>query len=149
MKIVRGRKYQILSPDGTKLFVDIYPVGLLSEIQHSRRYKRLWIRPKRVFIHLLTAIRYFFKAEWKLSYEEWRPFKSYFNGYLAEPDIFPGKLTRCGSGWTRKRALRDLQRRVKKSLPASADVTGGFLNTGGVCVSGAENMKGREWIRIR
>jgi hypothetical protein len=116
IRLVHGRKYKILAPDNrTMLIVDIYPVGLLAEIQQSRRYKRKWIRPKRAFQHLLKAVRHFLKGEWKLSYEEWHPFKSYFNGYLAEPDVMPGKLRRCGSGWTRKRALRDLKRRVKKS----------------------------------
>jgi len=114
MKIEHGKKATLTTPSGQMLIADIYPVGLLAEIQHSRRYKRSWIDPKRPFTHLLAAIRHSLKGEWKAAYEEWRPFKSYFNGYLAEPDVFPGRLTRCGSGWTRERALRDLRRRVRR-----------------------------------
>lgn len=117
MKFKRGYKTSIHTPSGYLLIVDIYPVGLLAEIQHSKLYKRKWIKPKRPFGYLIRSIAYFFKGEWKQAREEWRPFKSYFNGYLAEPDVFPGRLKRCGSGWTRKRALRDLKRRVRKYCP--------------------------------
>jgi hypothetical protein len=115
MKLIRGQKVAIQANNGNLLIVDIYPVGLLEEIQQSRLCKRSWISPVRPFKHLFSAIRHFLKGEWKLSYEEWRPFKSYFNGYLAEPNVMPGKLRRCGSGWTRNRALRDLKRRVKRA----------------------------------
>jgi hypothetical protein len=40
--------------------------------------------------------------------------KTFFNGYLAEPTPFPDGMHRCGSGWTRKRALRSLRRNARR-----------------------------------
>jgi hypothetical protein len=44
----------------------------------------------------------------------WRALKNTFNGYLAEPDEFPpgDYRRRCGTGWTRRRAMRSLYRRL-------------------------------------
>lgn len=45
---------------------------------------------------------------------KWRELKNDFNGYLAEPYDWPAGLTRCGTGWTRRRALRSLERRARQ-----------------------------------
>jgi hypothetical protein len=43
---------------------------------------------------------------------EWRALKNYFNGYLAE---HPTAGTRCGHGWTKARALRDLDQHLRNA----------------------------------
>src|SRR5262245_28122412 len=87
-----------------ELRVDVYSVGLLRDLQHWWRFRKL--RPKRKrpmgFGHLWRKVRR----------RQWRSIKSSFNGYLAEPTPFPMELKRCGSGWSRARALRDLRRRL-------------------------------------
>jgi hypothetical protein len=47
---------------------------------------------------------------------QWRDLKNTFNGYLAEPREFPpgDYRRRCGTGWTKARALRSLERRLPK-----------------------------------
>lgn len=101
MKLEKNKKVKIRDPHGRMLIVDIYPVGLWAEVQNSWRSRKY---------------KFHFKSMWRqFKRHEFRNFKNSFNGYLAEPDVFTGKLRRCGSGWTRKRALRDLQRRVKRS----------------------------------
>lgn len=74
--------------------VDIYPVGLLRDIRNRS---------------VRHGLRY---LGWRIRARDWRTAKNYFNGYLAEPTPFPTGLNRCGSGWTRRRALRDLNRRM-------------------------------------
>ena len=83
--------------------VDVYPVGLWSELRQFGRPSPRRIRRQ------LHALRYPFRQARK---GNWRAAKNYFNGYLAEPASWPPGLTRCGSGWTRRRALRDLAVRV-------------------------------------
>lgn len=68
---------------------DIYPVGLLRDIKHhslvaGRRYLKYWIRER-----------------------NWRAVRNYFNGYLAEHDLCHHD---CGSGWTKRRASRSVNR---------------------------------------
>jgi hypothetical protein len=102
VRILHDTKFKIETPDNNFLIVTIYPVGLWLEARETRRRKR-WC--------------FHFKSMWRqIKRREWRNVKNSFNGYLAEPDIFPHGLHRCGSGWTRRRALRDLQRRVNKSV---------------------------------
>lgn len=102
VKFVHGRKYTLIAPTGQYLVVDIYPVGLMADLRTSWRLKR-------IRLHLKSQI-------WNhVRRREWRELKNTFNGYLAEPDVMPGNLTRCGSGWTRSRAFKDLRRRVKKT----------------------------------
>lgn len=73
--------------------IDIYPVGLLRDLQHRkmRSLRRALRRP------LNAAKR-----------GDWRAFRNYFNGYLAEPTPMPVHGRRCGHGWTKRRARRDL-----------------------------------------
>jgi hypothetical protein len=105
MKIVHGKKYLVITPDRRYLIVDIYPVGVLTELIRGRRTKQY----RASLRNIIRVIKR------DVEYRKWHALKSSFNGFLAEPDVMPGKLTRCGSGWTRKRALKDLQRRVNKS----------------------------------
>ena len=44
----------------------------------------------------------------------WREVRNTFNGYLAE--MTPCLGSRCGHGWTRRRALRDLYRHTDETL---------------------------------
>ncbi|GAB2696646.1 hypothetical protein [Kitasatospora kifunensis] len=79
--------------------VDVYPVGLFADIktwagEPDRRaaWRRL-LRDARRGLRRMTWRRYLTA------------------GFLAEPGVWPDGLARGGSGWTRGRALRDLQRR--------------------------------------
>lgn len=82
--------------------ISIYPVGLLHDWQQ--------------FVHAIdrkAARRSFLgslRREWeRVKARKWRAAKNYFNGYLAE-HAHAG--TRCGTGWTRGRAYRDLARHL-------------------------------------
>ncbi|WP_344951537.1 hypothetical protein [Actinomadura miaoliensis] len=83
--------------------VEIYPVGLLRDLRefaNSVDRRQAWRRlPRRLAwpIHRAREGR-------------WRSARQYFNGYLAEPRQFPPGVARCGTGWTRGRAYRDLLR---------------------------------------
>lgn len=77
--------------------IEVYPVGLRHDIKRRRVRRGLW------YLRRQAARR------------EWRAVKNYFNGYLAEPCPLPDGFIRCGSGWTRARALRDLQRRMART----------------------------------
>lgn len=87
--------------------IDIYPVGILADLHewaNNPDRREAWRR-----------LRYDVRAHgWRyLRNRDWRSLRRWFaNGYLAEPAKWPDGLTRCGSGWTRGRALRDLQRRT-------------------------------------
>jgi hypothetical protein len=102
--------------------VDVYPVGALAAVQAVwRSYRpsvaaqvgpdqlarmRQWAWHR--LVSELSALGY------RLRHRRWRDAKNIFNGYLAEPTPFPEGLTRCGSGWTKRRALRSLQRHVRQ-----------------------------------
>ena len=84
--------------------IGTYPVGLLSDIK--RRRVRLGIKN-----YLIPQIKR----------RNWRAVRNYFNGYLAEWHYPPEGFVhgRCGTGWTRRAALRSLGRNiVKQSLSA-------------------------------
>ena len=76
--------------------VDVYPVGWLEAWQHRKMGKKL-----------RYALRYMMG---QARSRNWRAVKNMFNGYLAEVDPSPPGVTRCGHGWTRRRALRDIRR---------------------------------------
>jgi hypothetical protein len=87
---------------------DIYPVGLFHDVQQFRRGVH---QP-----HALQRLRYDLRYPLRQARAgHWRAVKNYFNGYLAEPPEFPPGVTRCGSGWTRKRALSDYERRARRA----------------------------------
>lgn len=101
MKVEKGKAYIVLNPFGTMLIVRVSTVGLFSDAVDSWNAKR-W--------------RFHFKRTLKIILNGHVKFGlMYFRGFEARPDIFPGKLRKCGSGWTRARAFRRLQRRIKKS----------------------------------
>lgn len=72
----------------------IYPVGLLSDWKRGRVRK---------------GIRNYLWG--RIKARNWRAVKNYFNGYLYEPDPWPEHAQRCGSGWTRSRAVASFSRR--------------------------------------
>lgn len=92
--------------------VDVYPVGVLAELKRLRRVydrqlalppiakKHVWRNLRRMALRILRLVRN----------RDWRTVKCYFNGYLAEPTPFPEHMRRCGSGWTKQRALKSLER---------------------------------------
>ena len=77
--------------------IGTYPVGLLAHIK--QRKVRCGIKN-----YLIPQIKR----------RNWRAVRNYFNGYLAEWHFPPEGFAhgRCGSGWTRKAALRSLGRRI-------------------------------------
>lgn len=94
--------------------VDVYPVGLFMDLRMFRHHRPGSLR--RLRRDLAYPLR-------QLRARNWRAAKNYFNGYLAEPGEFPPGVTRCGSGWTRDRALRDYERRARRA--ASQELPGG------------------------
>lgn len=89
-------------PDDTLTDITIYPVGLLHDWQ--------------IFIHAVdraearSRFRASLRREWeRIKARNWRAAKNYLNGYLAEHATLG---TRCGTGWTRGRAYRDLARHL-------------------------------------
>lgn len=105
--------------------VDVYPVGWLAELRAA--WRLLTYRPR--VIDGLPALptpawrwrvgeaRHALSRVWRhnvrhVRARDWHALKNTFNGYLAEPYVWPedGSLRRCGSGWTRARALRSLRR---------------------------------------
>ncbi len=85
--------------------IDIYAVGLLRDLQQFR----LRVHRPHSVQRLRRALCYPLR---QARAGDWRAVKNYFNGYLAEPRDWPPGLTRCGSGWTRRRAARDYQQRA-------------------------------------
>jgi len=98
--------------------IDVYPVGLLADLQRAwrahvtkrpdlapvaRRHSRRNLR-RQVARMLSNARR-----------GRWHELKNTLNGHLAEPAPWPDGLKRCGSGWTRKRALRSLRRHLRRA----------------------------------
>lgn len=80
--------------------IDVYPVGWLRDWQSGHR----WRRPMRYLWRQVKA-------------GHWRDAKNTFNGYLAEPVSWPDGLRRCGSGWTKARALKSLDRLMSELPP--------------------------------
>jgi len=87
--------------------IDVYAVGLLADVlrfvhtPNRRTARRMGWYCVRRFTRMVRD-------------RKWREIKSYCNGYLAEPTPWPPGLARCGSGWTKGRAYRDLQRRIER-----------------------------------
>lgn len=84
--------------------VDVYPVGLLADLQRDwRMVTKLRKRP----VYVRRCLRYLRE---RIARGQWRAVKNTFNGYLAEPRVDDESWTRCGHGWTKRRALADLAR---------------------------------------
>lgn len=94
--------------------IDVYPVGLLREIKMLWRASvtRRSALPDVARKHAWRNLRNCFRIHiWRnIRNRRWHELKNTFNGYLAEPTPFPEGLRRCGSGWTKRRALRSLER---------------------------------------
>jgi hypothetical protein len=96
--------------------VDIYPVGALSVLISMARSLVVAVPPgvaRRKVVGLA-----FGRVRWHVRYlreqaagRNWGAVRSALNGYLAEPNM-PIEFDRCGHGWTRRRALRDLERHL-------------------------------------
>lgn len=89
----------------------MYPVGWLSTLRRVGRalVTRRHLRQVRRFAWL--DIRRQVKLTlYRIRHRRWRELKNSFNGYLAEPHHWPDGMHRCGSGWTRRRAMRSLRR---------------------------------------
>ena len=80
--------------------VDVYPVGLLRDLIGLRNVVRARRWP------LLRG-----QLRWIARGATWPP-SSYWNGYLAEPYVFPAGVKSCGHGWTPTRARRSLLRQL-------------------------------------
>ncbi len=79
-------------------YIEVYPVGVLMDLKHRKIQRSI------------RYLHYQFKAR------NWRAIKSSFNGYLAEWHYPPEmRHSRCGHGWTKRRALRDLGRHIVES----------------------------------
>lgn len=99
-----------------KTTIEVYPVGLLADLLRDWRQIRHWRELRaaggKPILHVRHAVRY---LALRLRERNWRSVKSALNGYLAEPTPFPEEIRRCGSGWTRKRALRSLRRQYERA----------------------------------
>ena len=70
-----------------KFETDVYPVGLLKDVQYHR---------------LRYGLRHYVWG-YCIKGRRWRALRNYFNGYLAE---HRGCAHNAGRGWTKKAALR-------------------------------------------
>lgn len=86
--------------------VDVYPVGVLADLRHIRG---AWKTGHRHEARAIAKDRIKYLAR-QAQHRKWRTVRQSFNGYLAEYDPWPDGigLTRCGSGWTRRRAVTHL-----------------------------------------
>lgn len=102
--------------------VDVYRVGVLADLWRAWRVLTVpgatpaVVRNRRGKVRLAGS---FVGHSWAYGRRQaragnWRAVRQAFNGYLAEPDDFPpGDYRRqCGTGWTRRRAVRSLRRRL-------------------------------------
>jgi hypothetical protein len=85
----------------TNVEFDIYPVGLFLVIRTYRGARRTSKARSRavLFSRLYDPIACARAGNWRAA-------KNFFNGYLAEPKHELPNFIRCGSGWTKKRAVR-------------------------------------------
>jgi hypothetical protein len=97
---------------------------LLAAILQDCRHMRFWRlaphgrRPQAVRRELRTIARH-------LRHGQWRQARMYCNGYLAEPAPCPDQLARCGSGWTKRRAMASLYRHASRCDITIGDNTNG------------------------
>lgn len=94
--------------------VDVYAVGWLKAVQRTwRSYTRHLPDDARKPLRRLARRdlrRCLALTVHHARTGRWHELKLLFNGYLAEPTPWPAGLRRCGTGWTRARAVRDLDR---------------------------------------
>lgn len=90
--------------------IDVYAVGWLKALQTAGRLVR-----QRRWASAWSGLRWQARYCWRQARRgNWRAVKNSFNGHLAEPREFPpgDYVRRCGVGWTKRRALRSLMRRL-------------------------------------
>lgn len=101
--------------------VEVYAVGVLADLKRDwRMVMKLRKRP----VHMRRCLRYIAR---QVRARNWRAVKNSFNGYLAEPYDMSG-VTRCGTGWTKRRAMRSLRRQyavVGLRMPEEVSATEG------------------------
>lgn len=84
--------------------IDVYPVGWLAALRFAWRAARSG-RAAPAYRRLRQQWRYTRRC---IRLRKWRAVRNSLNGYLAEHEL--GR--RCGHGWTRRRAVRDLRRHL-------------------------------------
>jgi hypothetical protein len=96
--------------DDERTRISVYPVGVLSCLLQAVRALRHG-RPDLARQQVRIEARY---LRGQTQRKNWRAVRQSFNGYLAEIDYPPTGLnfTRCGTGWTRRRAVRSLGQRL-------------------------------------
>lgn len=85
---------------------EVYPVGLqrsiwlASRLVRSGKFRLAWAELAQELTRELGL----------LQTGNWRSVKLALNGHLAEPREWPSGMRRCGTGWTKKRAIRATQK---------------------------------------
>lgn len=104
-----ARVYPITAwPEAKHTLVDVYPVGIQYDLWVSARMLRrgMWGLAWMQIRNMLRLLRA------RVQRNRFRVLKLYLNGHLAEPYTWPKGLKLCGTGWTKKRALADLRRKM-------------------------------------
>lgn len=89
----------------------------LTEQQQEWLYAVGWLAAlRRPGIWRLRELR----REWRYCVEQakagnWRAVRMTFNGWMYEPDPWPEDARRCGTGWTKGRAVRSFARKNGRS----------------------------------
>jgi hypothetical protein len=83
----------------------LYPVGWLEAL----RYKPFGLK----WQQLLREWRY---CTSQAKDRNWRAVKNMFNGWMYEPSPWPEAARRCGTGWTRTRAVRSFYRHLAREI---------------------------------
>ncbi len=91
--------------------IDIYPVGVLKTLQYCiSAVKHGEYRIAR------NRFKYQLKTLWRhIKGRRWHTLKCQFNGYLCELTPWPEDVKRCGSGWTKMRAIKSMIKQVDKA----------------------------------
>ena len=106
---MNGTRYAALPHVG---LTEIYPVGVLLSLQIIGRCLTVrGISREHRIRSIRFQSRYIIHTTWRHTKgRDWNALRKSLNGYLAEPYDFPAYMTRCGHGWTTKRAINDLLR---------------------------------------
>jgi hypothetical protein len=94
--------------------IDVYPVGWLRALQSAGRCIRRG-RPAPAWRFLRQQLRYSLRQARR---GNWRAVRNTFGGYHAEHHTL-GR--RCGTGWTKRRAINDLYRHLAEETISRDD----------------------------
>lgn len=96
MSDIVGAVYR--TADGTPQMaaLDVYPVGLLRNWKQGRRW---------------YGLRYLAR---EIRLGQWHQARQTLNGYLAEAEVHVPGTYRCGSGWTRRAAVRSWRKHARR-----------------------------------